>query len=99
MAGFSHDFGTLRGKRSAIVEVFDSFSKLKFTIFDILIFILMESFPILARTPSPRNVLELKFNSTAEQISKELLERTRKEKEGTVHGKGDHSVMGRLGTC
>jgi hypothetical protein len=61
-----------------------------------LIFGLGGVFPILAHIPSPRRVLERKFSSTAEGISRELLEKTRKEKEGTVEGKGDYSVMGRL---
>jgi hypothetical protein len=52
--------------------------------------------PFLAYIPSPRSILEQKFNSTAEDISKGLLEKTRKEKEGMVEGKGDYSVMGRL---
>jgi hypothetical protein len=96
IAGFSHDFGALRGKGSAIAEVFDSFSQLKLTFFDTLTFVLGRMFPILAHIPNPRRILERKFSSTAEGISRELLEKTRKEKEGAVEGKGDYSVMGRL---
>lgn len=96
IAGFSHDFGTLRGKGSAIADVFDCLSRLKPTFFQFLIFRLGGVFPILAHVPSPRKVLEQKFSSTAEGVSRELLEKTRMEKEGTVEGKGDYSVMGRL---
>jgi hypothetical protein len=96
IAGFSHDFGALRGKGSAIADVFNSFGLLKFTFFQLLVFGLGGVFPILAYIPSPRRLLEKKFSLTAEGISRELLEKTRKEKEGTVEGKGDYSVMGRL---
>ena len=96
IAGFSHDFGALRGKGSVIADVFNSFSRLKPTLSQKLAFVLGGMFPFLAYLPSPRRVLERKFNSTAEGISRELLEKTRKEKEGTVEGKGDYSVMGRL---
>jgi hypothetical protein len=88
IAGFSHDFGTLRGKGSAIADVFDFFSQLKLRFYEIVIFGLCGIFPILAHIPSPRRVLERKFSLTAEGISRELLDKTRKEKEGIVEGKG-----------
>jgi hypothetical protein len=99
VAGFSHDFGTLQGKHSTIAEVFDSFGKLKPTFFQIMIFVLSVAFPIFARTPSPRKTLVKKFKLTTEEISRELLERTRKEKEGTAEGKGDQSIIGLLSMC
>jgi len=96
IAGFSHSFGTLEGKPSTIADIFDSFGKLKLTFFQILIFILGPVFPVLAHTPSSRRTLEARFNSASDEISRKLLERTRKTKEGTIEGQRDHSVIGLL---
>jgi hypothetical protein len=96
IAGFSHDFGTLQGNHSAIAEVFESFVMLKHTLFQIVVFILSTAFPILMRTPGPRRNLVQKFSSNAENISRQLLETTRKEKEGAGEGQRDHSVIGLL---
>jgi hypothetical protein len=93
IAGFSHDFGTLHGKNSAIADVFDSIVKHKPTFFQTMIFIMGAAFPILAHTPSTRKRIIQKFRLTAEEISRELLERTRKN---TAEIKGDHSVIGLL---
>jgi len=96
IAGFSHDFGTLQGKHSIIAEVFDSLGKHKPTFFQIITFLLGPAFPILNRIPSPRRTLEKKFKLTADGISKDLLQRTRQEKEGAIEGKRDNSVIGTL---
>ena len=94
IAGFSHDFGSLRGKHSAVVEIFDSFGKLRPTFFQNVIFILNNAFPILAHIPNPRKALETKFKSISDEISRELLGRTKKE--GTIEGQNDYSVIGLL---
>jgi hypothetical protein len=96
IAGFSHDFGTLQGKRALTAEIFESFSKIKPTLFQIAIYMLGAVSPLLARLPSPARALENQFKSTTEEISRDLFERTRKEKEGAAEGKRDDSVMGLL---
>ena len=96
IAGFSHDFGTLQGNNSAIAEVFESFGILKQTFFQIVLFILSAVFPILILTPSPRRNLVQKFSSNAEDISRQLLETTRKEKDGADEDQRDHSLIGLL---
>lgn len=93
VAGFSHDFGTLEGKHSTIAEVFDSFGKLKLSFFQILIFILSGGLPFIAHTPSMRKTLVKKFSIATDEISREMLERTRMEKD---EGKDDHSIIGLL---
>ena len=94
--GFSHDFGTLRGQHSTIAEIFDSFGKYKPTFFQTIMFLLSMVLPILARIPSPRRTLERKFKSAAEEISRELLNKSRKEKVAAIAGKVDNSVLGTL---
>jgi hypothetical protein len=97
IAGFSHDFGTLRGNSSAIAEVFDSIGRLKPSILHIIVVALGAALPVLARARTPRNSLLRKFKLNAEEIARELLERTAKEK-GATDGKKDESVMGLLRT-
>jgi hypothetical protein len=96
IAGFSYDFGTLQGKPSTIANVFKSLDELKLTPFNILIFLLSTVFPILTRVPSPLKSLIKKFSLATGEISKEILERTRKEKGSSFEGKKDCSIIGLL---
>lgn len=96
IAGFSHDFGTLQGKYSVVAEVLDSFGAIKLTFVDIFKLIFSPAFPILTTIPTPRFNLFKKFKLTSKEISRELLERTRKEKGGDIEDKKDHSVIGLL---
>lgn len=96
IAGFSHDFGTIQGKHSIVAEVLDSFSAVKVSSVEIFKLVLGLAFPILAHIPTQRKNLFTKFRSNAEEISKRLFERTRKEKEGDAANKQDRSVMGLL---
>jgi hypothetical protein len=62
-----------------------------------LVVILGATFPILGRAPTKRAKLAKKFASNAEGISRELLRKTRAEKECNVaEAMGDHSVIGLL---
>jgi hypothetical protein len=93
MGGFSHDFGTLRGKDHIIAEVFNSLGKHKPTFFQIITFLLSTVLPILAHIPNPRTTLEKKFKLAAEEISRELLRKSREEKITTISGKKGNSVI------
>jgi hypothetical protein len=93
---FSHDFGTLQRQHSTITEVFTSFGKLKPTFLETIIFLLSTVLPILACIPSPRRTLEKKFKSAAEEILRELLNKSREEKVAAIAGKVDNSVLGIL---
>jgi hypothetical protein len=79
-----------------VAEIFESFDKLKLTLFQILIFVLSAAFPILAHTPSPRKTLVQKFKQVTDEISDEMLERAEKEKESAFEGKKDYSIIGLL---
>ncbi|KIM75166.1 hypothetical protein PILCRDRAFT_79346 [Piloderma croceum F 1598] len=93
---FSHDFGTLQHQHSTITKVFTSFGKLKPTFLKTIIFLLSTVLPILACIPSPRRTLEKKFKSAAEEILRELLNKSREEKVAAITGKVDNSVLGIL---
>jgi hypothetical protein len=93
IAGFSHDFGTIQGKHSIIAEVLDTFGGVNFSFVDIFKLVLGLAFPFLTHIPTRRKNLQMKFRYKAEEISRGLLERTKKEKEGNVENKRDRSVI------
>ena len=93
IAGFSHDFGTIQGKHSIIAEVLDSFSMIKMSSVETFKLVLGLAFPILIHIPTQRKNLFKKFRYKTEEISKGLVERNRKEKEGDVENKQDRSII------
>uniref|UniRef100_P9WEI2 Cytochrome P450 monooxygenase claW n=1 Tax=Ampulloclitocybe clavipes TaxID=56467 RepID=CLAW_AMPCV len=98
IAGFSHDFGSIQGKPSAVLDVFDSFSNVQPDATTTLMFTLAATFPIMLNIPNNRNALFTKLHQTILEISDELLESTRKEEEGKAGGgRGDaKSIIGSL---
>ncbi|KIJ59409.1 hypothetical protein HYDPIDRAFT_140642 [Hydnomerulius pinastri MD-312] len=97
IAGFSHDFGSLDGKPTSVTEIFDSFGKSKRSALNTSIFLLAQSIPILAKTPTSRSKLVKKLNKSVGEITDVLLARTRKEKEaGVIGDKDEKSIIGLL---
>lgn len=77
--------------------MFDAFGTLKPSLAQVFVVILGTAFPILARAPTKRRKLVKKFVSDAEKISRELLRKTRLEKEGNgAEAMSDKSVIGHL---
>ena len=79
IAGLGHDFGALHGKRSAVGEVFDSFGVTPPS--HLAMELIGQVFPVVTRLPTSRNRLLKKLNETMAEISKRLLETSRREKE------------------
>ncbi|KIO07015.1 hypothetical protein M404DRAFT_24140, partial [Pisolithus tinctorius Marx 270] len=100
LAGFSHDFGSLDGKRSLITELFDTFGSFsKRSAVDVGLLLLSQVIPLLSFIPTSRTKLLREVQRTMEDIPTELLARTRKEKEeGVLDGKEDRSIIGVLST-
>jgi uncharacterized membrane protein len=96
IAGFSHDFGAVRGTSSTVANVFESLGELKLNFFHILVILSSTVFPIFAHIPNPLKTQVKNFNLATHEISKEILERTRKEKESAFEGTKDHSIIGLL---
>ncbi|KAG6332881.1 hypothetical protein ID866_6206 [Astraeus odoratus] len=95
LAGFSHDFGTLDGKRPVVDDALAAFgaSSTKSTAFTLL----LDRFPFILQLPTPRNGLLDKLHSAMAAISNELHVKMKKEKEeGNLGGKEDTSVIGLL---
>ncbi|KAI6154195.1 cytochrome P450 [Pisolithus tinctorius] len=94
IAGFSHDFGSLDGKTTRVVEVFDSFAVLAPN-FPFLP--LVQAFPLLLYMPTARGDLFGDMNQTLADVSRKFLERSREEREaGVIDGKDDKSIIGVL---
>jgi hypothetical protein len=99
IAGFSHDFGSLDGKKTSVTEVFDAFGHSSSAI-NVVLLLLSQAFPFITRIPTSRSKLIRRLNATIGEISAVLLDRTRKEKElGIADEKGDHSIIGLLSEC
>ncbi|KAI6012644.1 cytochrome P450 [Pisolithus orientalis] len=97
-AGFSHDFGSLDGKPASVTEIFDTFgSSSKRSAVNVGLLLLSQVIPLLSFIPTSRTKLLREMQRTMEDISTELLARTRKEKEeGVLDGKEDRSIIGVL---
>ncbi|KIK27618.1 hypothetical protein PISMIDRAFT_92400, partial [Pisolithus microcarpus 441] len=98
LAGFSHDFGSLDGKPASITKIFDTFgSSPSRSAVNAAVLLLAQVFPLLEYVPTPRTKLLREMQEIMEDISKELLARTKKEKEeGVLDGKEDKSIIGVL---
>ena len=100
LAGFSHNFGALRGKHAHVTEVFDTFgASPRSMALDTGLLLLAQVFPFLADIPTSRTRMIQKLNVAMEEISNVLLSRTRKEMEmGVVGGREERSIIGLLST-
>lgn len=99
IAAFSHDFESLHGKSSAIIENFDAFAKYPMRGFDIVVFLLTPFFPILLQLPGKRQEVNRKYRETVLNVADELLQKTRADKmSGDLKHDTSKSIIGALGT-
>ncbi|KAI6099010.1 cytochrome P450 [Pisolithus sp. B1] len=97
LAGFSHDFGALDGKPASVAEVFDAFGSSNESAANVGFLLLTQVFPLFSYVPTSTSKLFCEMQRTMEDISTELLARTKKEKdEGVLDGKEDKSIIGVL---
>ncbi|KAG2066948.1 cytochrome P450 [Suillus decipiens] len=98
IAGFSHDFGSLDGKRASVTAVFDSFgSNQQASAVNHALILLASVFPIITKIPTKRGNLSKKLGATMEEISNDLLNRSRREKDVNMRERDeDKSVIGLL---
>jgi hypothetical protein len=93
IAGFSHDFGALSGKRDDVVIAFEKLSEGKFDPIDAILILLGPKLSFLNRFPTPRRRALERLNAACGDLARNLLAQTRVEKEAE---KGDRSIMGLL---
>jgi hypothetical protein len=97
IAGFSHIFGSLEGKKSEVAELFDSFSSLKpHSAMTMLIPLLAPLMPMLAKLPTRRSALIKKLHGSMQRVADALLQRSRSEK-AEVRQEAGMSIIGALG--
>ncbi|TFK35103.1 cytochrome P450 [Crucibulum laeve] len=95
IAGFGHDFGSLDGHRSSVAEVFDMFGSADSSLISDIIFFLGPVLPVLQKLPTKRNKIFKQLRTNMGEIAEELLERTRREKEGIPMSE-EKSIIGLL---
>ncbi|KAG1901359.1 cytochrome P450 [Suillus fuscotomentosus] len=97
IAGFSHDFGSLDGRRVSVAEAFDTIGSNQPSAVDKAVFLLASVFPIILKIPNKRQNLFTQLGITMEQISNELLIRSRREKDANMsQGGEENSLIGLL---
>ncbi|KAG2144208.1 cytochrome P450 [Suillus clintonianus] len=98
IAGFSHDFGSLDGKRTSVTEMFDTFgNNPQASAVNEAPVLLASAFPIITKMPSNGTKLFKKLGVTLEKISNELLIRSRREKDANVSERDEEkSIIGLL---
>ncbi|KAG6909218.1 hypothetical protein DXG01_001525 [Tephrocybe rancida] len=96
IAGFSHDFGSLDGKVPAVVRVVESLTTGSSPL-SLFVFLLGSAIPLLLRLPTGDNKRWSKLHVEMGQIARDLLDRTRKDRDNlsgeTVE---DKSIIGLL---
>jgi cytochrome P450 len=97
IAGFSHDFGSLDGKRASVTEVFDTFgNNQQASALNQVLLLLASVYPIITKIPTERSNLIEKLGVAMEKISDELLTRSRREKDVNMSERDEKSVIGLL---
>ena len=92
LAGFAHDFGTLRGEKPAVAAVFDAFGHGKVSPLQGIIFVLAPVVPWLMKLPTHRRRTVRRLNRSMGEIADVMLERSRKAGEKDL----ERSVIGLL---
>ncbi|EEB93191.1 hypothetical protein MPER_08190 [Moniliophthora perniciosa FA553] len=90
IAGFSHDFGSLDGKSSAVVTAFESLGSSKQSAIGAIKFLLSSVFPILNYIPTERSRMFRELRRSLVEIADVLIKRTRQA------GVDDKSIIGLL---
>jgi hypothetical protein len=93
IAGFSHDFGALAGKRDDVIAAFEELSEGKFGILDVIQVLFGSTIPAVCYIPSDRQRTIARLNAACGVLARNLLSQTRTE---TGTEKGDRSIMGLL---
>ncbi|KAL1679210.1 cytochrome P450 [Schizophyllum commune] len=92
IAGFGHDFRTLSGAPSPVIDSFEAFGKLSNTLLGTLIFVLSPYIPLLGKIPTERKRLTDRVRGALTVIADELLEEGRGEGEEA----GKKSIVGQI---
>lgn len=89
LAGFSHDFGALDGRKAPVTRIFEAFQESsKRNDMSSGVFLLLQVFPMLVYIPSPRMRLVRELHYAMVDVCNAMLDQTKKEKEaGALDGR------------
>jgi len=95
--GFEHDFGSLKGDHSALMEALDSFGSIKPSFYLVMMILLGPQFPSLAsRIPNEGTNGAKALSKRLKEVAGQLLTKARKDKE--FNGESvDGSILRTLG--
>ncbi|KAF8893394.1 cytochrome P450 [Infundibulicybe gibba] len=94
LAGFSHDFGCLRGNKSQVKIAFDAFGLMSRSITVGLLFAVGTVFPVIFKLPLEHNRVYKNLKSSLSAIADTLIEKVNSESQS---GMKDKSIIGMLG--
>jgi hypothetical protein len=90
LAGFSHDFGALDSKPSAVATAFADFADAGMGLGDAVVFFVQFLFPQIISLPTPRQRAINNLHEASGQIAKEMIKKVQMDE----REKGERSVMG-----
>ncbi|KAI5986036.1 cytochrome P450 [Pisolithus orientalis] len=94
LAGFSHDFGALDGKKAPVTQVFEAFQdSSKRNDMSSGVFLLLQVFPALVYIPSPRMRLVRELHYAMVDVCNAMLDKTKKEKEAGALAGREKSII------
>lgn len=99
IAGFYHDFETLQGKSSVVIDAFEAVGKNPpAKLYSMIYLLLFPMMPILLKIPNKRKAVLDRYRKTMGSIGEALLSRVRSDKEeaGGVKHPASTSIIGTL---
>lgn len=96
IAGFSHDFGSLRGEQSELKKAFDAVANANKRGVDRILFLLAFAIPVLLKVPTEHKSRILSMTAKLRVIAENLLESSRSDQEKGVISNSGRTVIGAL---
>jgi hypothetical protein len=90
LAGFSHDFGAMEGRKSDLGEGFEALTNLAFSFLSLTLFLMEPVMPILTRIPTDRAKTRTQLKDATGVLARQLLANVAREKESV----DDKSILG-----
>jgi hypothetical protein len=91
LAGFSHDFGSLSGRKSDVSIAFDAIFAAQPGVADAVVFFLQIVFPLASNLHTRRQRAVDTLHEACGKLAKQVIEKAR------VEEKGERSIMGLMG--
>jgi hypothetical protein len=93
LAGFSHDFGTLKGQTSDVSELLESTSHSPISLIETAIMLLSPTLPFLAALPTMRAQMRREYKNACGKLARGLLLQTMQSEGSAADQK---SILGLL---